>query len=203
MEEQDKSTEKIILDAAKKVFLVKGFDGARMQEIADEAKINKALVHYYFRSKDKLFDAIFQDAFRQFFPRVAEILMTEKPLFEKIEFFIDTYITMLIDNPHLPSFVMHEINRNPDRFINIIKSSGVNPEYLGIAIQKEVDAGIINQINPIHLIINILGMCLFPFMGRPIIQGFIFKGNSEVYQKFLSERKKEVTSFVINSIRKK
>jgi TetR/AcrR family transcriptional regulator len=203
MELQDKSTEKIILDAAKKVFLVKGFDGARMQEIADEAKINKALVHYYFRSKDKLFDAIFQEAFQQFFPRVAEIMMTEKPLFEKIEFFIDTYITMLLENPHLPSFVMHEINRNPDRFINIIKSSGVNPEYLGVAIQKEVDAGVIMPVSPIHLIINILGMCLFPIMAKPIIQGFIFKGSPEAYQKFLSERKKEVTSFVINSIRKK
>jgi len=203
MEEQDKSTEKIILDAAKKVFLVKGFDGARMQEIADEAKINKALVHYYFRSKDKLFDAIFQDAFQQFFPRVAEIMMTEKPLFEKIEFFINTYITMLLENPHLPSFVMHEINRNPDRFINIIKSSGVNPEYLGMAIRKEVDAGVIIPVSPVHLIINMIGMCLFPFMGKPIIQGFIFKGSSEAYQKFLSERKKEITSFVINSIRKK
>lgn len=203
MEEQDRSTEKIILDAAKKVFLVKGFDGARMQEIADEAKINKALVHYYFRSKDKLFDAIFQEAFQQFFPRVAEILMTEKPLFEKIEFFIDSYITMLLNNPHLPSFVMHEINRNPDRFINIIKSSGVNPEYLGMAIQREVDAGVIIPVSPVHLIINMIGMCLFPFMAKPIIQGFIFKDSSEAYQKFLSERKKEITSFVINSIRKK
>jgi AcrR family transcriptional regulator len=203
MEVEDKSTEKIILDAAKKIFLVKGFDGARMQEIADEAKINKALLHYYFRSKDKLFDAIFQEAFQQFLPRVAEIMMTEKSLFEKIEFFIDTYITMLLDNPHLPSFVMHEINRNPDRFINIIKSSGVNPEYLGMAIQKEVDAGVIIPVSPVHLIVNMIGMCLFPFMGKPIIQGFIFKGSSVAYQKFLSERKKEITSFVINSIRKK
>lgn len=203
MEEQDRSTEKMILDAAKKVFLVKGFDGARMQEIADEAKINKALVHYYFRSKDKLFDAIFQEAFQQFFPRVAEILMTEKPLFEKIEFFIDSYITMLLNNPHLPSFVMHEINRNPDRFINIIKSSGVNPEYLGMAIQKEVEAGVIIPVSPVHLIINMIGMCLFPFMAKPIIQGFIFNGSLEDYQKFLSERKKEITSFVINSIKKK
>ena len=200
---QDKTTEKKILDAAKIVFLKKGFDGARMQEIADEAKINKALVHYYFRSKDKLFDAIFREAFQQFLPQIAEIMMTQKPLFEILEIFVDSYITMLSNNPHLPSFVMHEINRNPERIVNIIKSSGIKPEYLEKAIQKEIKAGIINPIKPIHLIINIIAMCLFPFMARPIIQGFMFNGSSEAYKKFLSERKKEVTSFIINSIRKK
>ena len=200
---QDKTTEKKILDAAKVVFLKKGFDGARMQEIADEAKINKALVHYYFRSKDKLFDAIFREAFQQFLPQIAEIIMTQKPLFEILEIFVDSYITMLSNNPHLPSFVMHEINRNPERIVNIIKSSGIKPEYLEKAIQKEIKAGIINPIKPIHLIINIIAMCLFPFMARPIIQGFMFNGSSEAYKKFLSERKKEVTSFIINSIRKK
>ena len=200
---EDRTTEKTILEAAKKIFLVKGFDGARMQEIADEAGMNKALLHYYFRSKDKLFDAIFQEAFQQFLPKVAEIMMTEKPLFEKIEFFIDSYITMLSNNPHLPVFVMHEINRNPERLINIMKSSGVKPEILGLMIQKEIDAGTIRPINPVHLIINILGMCLFPYMGRPIIQGFIFNNNSEAYQKFLSERKEEIKRFVLNSIRKK
>ena len=202
-EKEQLNTEQKIMEAAKKVFIDKGFDGARMQQIADEAKINKALVHYYFRSKDKLFDAIFKEAFQQFFPKVVEIMMTEKPLFEKIEFFIGTYITMLSNNPHLPSFVMHEINRNPDRLVDIIKSSGVKPEYFGKAIQKEVDAGVIISINPTHLIINMIGLCLFPFMAKPIIQGFLFNGNPKAYQQFLSERKKEVTSFVINSIRKK
>jgi AcrR family transcriptional regulator len=203
MTELDNTTEKKILDAAKVVFLEKGFDGARMQEIADEAKINKALLHYYFRCKDNLFNAIFQEAFQQFLPKVAEVMMTEKPLFEKIEFFIDNYITMLLNNPHLPGFIMHELNRNPGRIVNIIKSSGVKPEYLGIAIQKEVDAGLIIPIDPVHLIINMLGLCLFPIIGKPIITGFFFNGSTRAYQKFLSERKKEVTSFVINSIKKK
>ena len=69
---QEADTEQLILEAAKKVFFNKGFDGARMQEIADVAGINKALLHYYFRSKDKLFEAIFFDAFQQFIPRVVE-----------------------------------------------------------------------------------------------------------------------------------
>jgi TetR/AcrR family transcriptional regulator len=203
MMEQDINSEKLILNAAKEVFLEKGFDGARMQEIADKAGINKALLHYYFRSKDKLFDAIFSEAFEQFLPKVAEIIMTDKPFLEKLDFFIDTYIDMLFRNPHLPVFVMHEISRNPERLISLFKSSGLKPEYLGNLIQKEVDAGIIEAVSPVHLIVNILGMCIFPFMGRPIIQGIIFNNDAEGYEQFLLERKEEIKKFVINSIRKK
>jgi len=201
--EQDINSEKLILNAAKEVFLEKGFDGARMQEIADKAGINKALLHYYFRSKDKLFDAIFSEAFEQFFPKVAEIMTTDKPFFEKLGFFIDTYIDMLSKNPHLPVFVMHEINRSPEVLINIIRGSGVNPEHLAKVIQKEVKVGRIIPVNPTHLIVNILGMCLFPFMGRPIIQGFLFNNDAKLYQKFLSERKEEIKNFVFNSIKKR
>lgn len=202
-EQQDKSTEKKILEAAKIVFLEKGFDGARMQEIADKAGMNKALLHYYFRSKEKMFDAIFQEAFQQFIPRVAEIMMTDKPLFEKLESFIDTYLTMLFNNPHLPGFVLHEINRNPEKIVNIFKNSGIKPEYLGMAISKEVEAGNIKPVLPVHLIVNILGMCLFPFIAKPIIKGFLFHNDDELFADFLSERKKEITLFVLNSIRKK
>jgi TetR/AcrR family transcriptional regulator len=200
---QDKSTEIQVLEAAKKVFLQKGFDGARMQEIADEAGINKALLHYYFRSKDKLFDAIFNDAFRQFFPKVAEMMKADRPLFEKIEFFIDAYIDMLIKNPYLPGFVLHEINRNPQRLINIIKESGMDPKFLIKSVKKEMEHGNIHKISAKHLIVNILGMCLFPFIGKPILQGFLYNGSHDDYQKFLGERKKEIKEFVLNSVRKK
>lgn len=201
MQNQDKTTENLILDAAKAVFLEKGFDGARMQEIADKAGMNKALLHYYFRSKEKLFDAIFQEAFQQFIPKVAEIMMTDKPLFEKIECFIDTYLTMLFNNPHLPGFVLHEINRNPEKLVNIFKNSGIKPEYLGVAIINEAQAGNIKPVQPMHLIVNILGMCLFPFIAKPIIKGFLFRNNDDMYSEFLAERKREITDFVINSIR--
>lgn len=197
----DKNTEKTILEAAKKVFMQKGFDGARMQEIADEAGMNKALLHYYFRSKEKLFDAIFQEAFQQFIPRVAEIMMTSKTLFEKLEFFIDTYLEMLSKNPHLPGFVLHEINRKPEKLVKMFKNSGINPEMLRMSIAKEAEAGIINLVNPIHLMINIVGMCLFPYIGKPIIQGFLLGNNAEAYQKFLDERNVEIKKFVMNSIR--
>src|SRR5271156_3051845 len=109
-EHADLPAEQRILAAAKKVFLLKGMDGARMQDIADEAGINKALLHYYFRSKEKLFEVIFREAMDQLFPRIIGILNADKPLFDKIESFCGEYVGMLLNNPYLPMFVMNEVN---------------------------------------------------------------------------------------------
>jgi TetR/AcrR family transcriptional regulator len=198
----DKNTETQILEAAKKVFVKKGFDGARMQEIADEAGINKALLHYYFRSKDKLFTTIFIEVFQHFVPKLAETMGSSKPFFDKIKLFIESYIDMLSANPHLPIFILNEMHRNPQRIIELFGKSGVKPEFLFGIIEAEIKKGTIIRIRPQHFIINILAMCVFPFAGRPIIQGFIFKNNKKEYEAFLLERKKEVCAFVINSIKK-
>ena len=98
----DQSTEQIILEAAKKVFVRKGMAGARMQDIADEAGINKALLHYYFRNKEKLFEMIFMEAAEKFFPRINAIFDSDQPLFEKIESFCEEYISVVMENPYLP-----------------------------------------------------------------------------------------------------
>lgn len=197
------NTEQLILDAAKKVFMEKGFDGARMQQIADEAGINKALLHYYYRSKEKLFDAIFMEAFMQFLPRIGNVMMSDMPFFDKIREFVSHYITVLQANPHLPSFVLHELKRSPDKIVNILRQSGINPAQNEFFLKKEIEKGNIIDIALPHLIVNMIGMCLFPFIGRPIIEGFIFEGNSKAYERFLESRKTEVAEFIINSIRKK
>jgi TetR/AcrR family transcriptional regulator len=202
MSEEEKNTEKTILDAAKKVFLARGFDGARMQQIADEAKINKSLVHYYFRSKDKLFNAIFAEAFGQFIPKVAETMASDKDIFEKIRVFTETYIEMFIKNPHIPTFVLHEINRNPERIVGFFKESNIDPSQFAASIINEIQKGTIKAVNPLHLIINMISMCVFPFAAKPILKGFIFNNDEEMYMSFIEERKKEVSEFIINSIKK-
>ena len=106
-------TEKSILKAAKLVFYKKGLAAARMQEIADEANINKAMLHYYFRSKQKLFEAVFIQAFRELAPLLNTIFNSDKPIFEKIRDFVDSYITFVTDNPYLPTFIIQEVNINP------------------------------------------------------------------------------------------
>jgi len=203
MTEQEKKTEDIILEAAKKIFIEYGFDGARMQQIADEAGINKALLHYYFRSKEHLFDYIFDETFKSFFPNILVIMMSELPFEQKIRSFVSHYIDTLIQNPHLPVFVLHELQRKPERILNIMKSSGIQPKITAHMLQREIDEGKIMPIPMPHLIVNMIGMCIFPFIGRPILEGFIFNGNAKAFDHFLIERKVAVADFIINSIRKK
>lgn len=208
MSRLEKNTEDIIFDAAKKVFTEKGFDGTRMQEISEKAGINKALLHYYYRSKEKLFNAIFNNVFSKFVPNLINILESDKPLFEKIEFFVEHYIDFIIKNPHVPSFVLHEINRHPQRLVEIIgNKTGLikNNAFSKFAdiIKKEVENGNIEPIDPEQLIVNIIGLCIFPFVARPILSGIIFNNDKKRYAEFLELRKKEVAKFIINSIRKK
>ena len=116
VKKKDQTTEEKILAAAKQVFVKKGMTGARMQDIADTAGINKALLHYYFRSKEKLFEVIFKEAATRLFPKINEILNSDLPLFDKIHQFTHDYVEMVIETPYLPLFVLNEINKQPHEF---------------------------------------------------------------------------------------
>jgi TetR/AcrR family transcriptional regulator len=206
MTEQEKSTEEQIFDAAQTVFVKKGFEGARMEEIAKEAGINKALLHYYYRTKEKLFKAIFTRVFNHFVPRIITFIESDAPLFSKIEFFIGTYIDLIMQNPYIPNFIISELNRNPDNIAEMLgNATGLVKDKafkkFAELIHIEIKNGTIRPISPEHLIVNIIGLCIFPVISRPIIQGIIFENNKDDYKIFLESRKKEVTSFIINSIK--
>lgn len=198
------NTEEKILDAARQVFLLKGYDGARMQEIANSANINKGLLHYYFKSKDALFGKIFGLAFSTMIKRFAEILNSEVPLFEKIESFCAMYIGVVMKNPYLPRFVINEISKHPTTFVEKLRSKFPFPDFTAFndQIKAEVAAGNIRPIDPQHLIVNILSMSVFPILAQPMLQMILTK-SEEDYTRFVEERKKEVASFIIHSIRLK
>lgn len=200
--EHPQTTQEIIFEAAKRVFIERGFDGARMQQIADEAGINKALLHYYYRSKDKLFDAIFAKAFMKFLPNISQIMMSDECFEKKIRLVISHYTDMLMENPHLPLFIMHEIQRKPDMIVKILRSSGINPAVVAVQLQKEAKEGKIRDIALPHLMTNIIGMCILPFIGRPILEGLLFNGNKKAYDHFLQQRKNLVADFIINAVSK-
>lgn len=203
MTERNQCTEERIFEAAKNVFVKKGLNNSRMQEIAQEAGMNKALLHYYYRSKEKLFEAVFNSIMKRVIPPIVEMLNKEIPLFEKIEFIVDRYINSLISNPQIPVFFIQEIQRNPERIVEIIKKYGMKPEVFFQQIEDEIKTGNIIDIQPQQLIVNLLSMCVFPFVARSVVQGMIFKNDKKKYDQFLIERKKEVSKFIINSIRKK
>lgn len=206
VEELDKKhtgTEKIILDAARKVFIRKGFDGARMQEIADEANINKALLHYYFRSKDKLFMAIFVEVIQSFISSSVKLIQDPgHSVFDKIRLFVEKYISLIQENPYLPGFILNELNRRPDRLVGIFKSSGLKLDNFYSQIKEEIREGKINPVEPEHLLINMISMCIFPFIGKPIINTIILPATEKDFNLFIEERKRTVPEFIINSIKK-
>jgi len=199
-------TEIKILEAAEKVFTSKGMSDARMQEIADEAKINKSLLHYYYRSKEKLFMAVFKSAFKKFAPPTVMILLDDIPLFEKIEKFSSSYIDIILKYPSIPLFVIYELNKHPKNVLNIfVDTIGLmdkDPvEVFKKSVYKEIEKGTIINIDPRHLFVNMLSMCIFPIAGRTLIERIGFYGDKEEYDKFLLERKNEVSRFIINSIK--
>ena len=199
----EKSTEEKILAAAKTVFVSKGMAGARMQDIADEAGINKALLHYYFRSKEKLFEVIFLEAAQKLFPKINSIFESERPLFEKIENFCEEYITIMSENPYLPLFVLNEINQNQESFLDEIwkKQELPRPQKFLEQIEKEVKKGTIKNISPLHLLINLISMSIFPFVGKAMIQ--FATGLDELqFRNVMIQRKKEIPKFIIDSIKK-
>ncbi len=200
-EKADKDTEYRIFEAARKVFHAKGLDGARMQEIADEAGINKAMLHYYFRSKDKLFGSIFEEDFKEFFKRLAELISADLPLLEKIEFFVENYLELILQNSYIPAFILSEIHHNPERIKNIFLEKGIKAEQIFMDdIKTAISLGIIRPIDPKQLIVNIIGLCIFPIVAKPILCTML-SFDEEGYRNFIEERKKEVARFVINSIK--
>ena len=120
MDNPNFTTEERILEAAKKVFHCKGYDGARMQEIADEAGVNKSLVHYYYRNKDNLFQAVFEDAFSRLIAKLNEIFFSELSFTAKIETFIGYYVIFLSQNSYLPLFILNGLYKEPEQIRNML-----------------------------------------------------------------------------------
>src|SRR5690554_1392940 len=193
MEENKRdTTEEKILAAAQSVFIRKGMDGTRMKEIADEAGINKALLHYYFRSKQKLFEAIFEKAFTQILPDIINMVESDKNFIEKLNIFIDNYFDLLMKNPFLPGFILTEINRDSDLIVSVFRKHGVNPSVFLEVAKKEMGKGNIRKMDPRELLINILALCIFPFAARPLLEIIFFNNDEKAYKEFLILRKENV-----------
>ena len=200
METKKDTTEEKILEAAKNVFVTKGMEGARMQEIADKAGINKALLHYYFRTKERLFDAILSEIIKYAFPKLSGILMSEKSVVTKIEEVVDAYVDLLIRHPFIPAFILKELNRDASGLFKMVVKHGFDFQVVFDQIQQAIDRGEIKPIRPQHLVTNIVSLCVFPFAARPIVKYVIFKENQQELEAFYAERAEVIKKFVIDAI---
>ena len=199
---KNENTESQILEAAKSIFQIKGMDGARMQEIANEAGINKAMLHYYYRSKQLLFEAVFKNAFSLLAPQLNAVLNDDSSIEEKVRNFSSNYISFIEKHPYLPNFIIQELNRNPDFMLKMKENNGFpNLEKFKNQVAVEVENGTIKNVSAEQLFINILALNVFPFIAKPLIQGLIAV-EEDGFQQLIEDRKTEVADFIINSIKK-
>lgn len=189
-----------LLEAATSEFHEKGFHGARMQEIARRAGLNQSLLHYYYRTKGRLFEAVFQAATGQVMVPVLEILGGDYPLREKVERFTHTYIDLILAHPHVPGFVMEELRRNPGRLRHFVgeRSAGLYTR-LERQIVAAVDAGDIRPIEPEQFLVHLLALCVFPFVARPMVQTLTGMDDAR-YREFLLHRKQTVVRFFFDAL---
>jgi AcrR family transcriptional regulator len=196
----DLSTEEKIMQAAKKLFTQNGFAATRTRDIAKEAGINLALLNYYFRSKEKLFDIVMAQNFRQFIRGISIQLLDEAtPVQEKIQRIVTAYIDFLNKNPDLPIFIINEIRGNPSKVAQQINEE-VAPmrAHLFRQLQEAGHQGKIPPIDLFHFMANLIGLTVFPFIGRPILQ----RVTGVTDQQFLAymEERKELVPIWINAI---
>jgi TetR/AcrR family transcriptional regulator len=203
MIENDKLTEEKIFEAATEVFVEKGMDGARMQDIANQAGINKALLHYYYRTKEKLFTTVFEMIARKLFVKFAPVFDENLSLEDKIRFFFREHITFLQENPRLPGFILNEVNRHPDRIKKLL--AGVDFENLWLRLyeqhREELKKYNITQAQLPQLMISMAAISVFPFAAKGILEGILGKVDL-TFNDFIEERKEFAAEFVIKAITK-
>lgn len=191
-------TEEIIYLAARKEYMKKGIDGVRMQQIADEAGINKALLHYYYKTKEDLFKAVFDREMSKLFELLGEIIQSEQHLFEKLECTVDVYYNFLEKNPYAVNFVIHAMNRNPKSLTRMLKSRGVNIQILIANYQTAKEKGEVPNVDFAQFFTSWIGLLVFPFMANPIITELIFEGKKTAFKNYIRERRVFLKQFLIS-----
>jgi TetR/AcrR family transcriptional regulator len=204
----DLDTRDRILDAAKGVFLERGTSGARMQEIADTAGVNKALIHYYFRNKDTLADAVFHRELRALVQPVFHTLASELPLEEKVEATVGLYLDHLSAFPQMPGYVLADMHFHPGRleeFFEAMTDVAPGPmgqrvfTALGRQIDEAVAQGRMRPLTPRQFMVNLVSLCVFPFAARPLLT--LVMGGDDEFQTMIDERRTTLTEFFLGALR--
>lgn len=196
----ESSIEEQILEAAERVFYQKGKQGASMQAIADEAGITRTSLNYYYRTKDKLFDAVFRRTMEQFVPEVAALMKSGQSMEEKLSGMVEMIVDTILARPQIPVFVLQELTSNPGRVPEVISSLGLHTGDALQSLEEEVKKMKLS-IDPRHLVVNVLGLAIYPFAARPIIISVMYKGDEDAYIRAMQERKALLPMMIRNMIK--
>lgn len=190
------STEEKIKLAARTVFMRKGYAATRTRDIAEECGLNLALINYYFRSKENLFNIVMLELCQLFAVDIKEMLNNpETSLREKIEKLVDHYTDMMLNNPSIPFFILNEAHTNPDLFLSRIGMNDTIEELYIVKQMKEIIEKNGLSINPIHIILNTISMTVFPFAAAPMVKAKS-QITSDAYKQLMEDRKTMIPKWI-------
>ena len=201
-EGKDNNTEARIKEAARIVFLNKGFAATRTRDIAEEADINLALLNYYFRSKQKLFNLIMLDALKIFLSSIYDVINDTQLTFEeKLVSISSSYIDTLLVNPEIPLFILSELRNDP---AHLIENVGIRDLVLQSDLIKQllekVQSGEFKPVNPLNFIMNIIGMTVFPFLASPILK-ILGNMDQNEFNTLIESRKEQIPKWVLATLK--
>src|SRR6478609_5412804 len=195
---EELQTEKLIKDKAKILFFQKGFLDATTQEIADEAGVNRALIHYYFRSREQMLDMLLDEVIREKKAKMVSILGATLPFKEKIAQYISYLVDRGINYPYLENFIISEIARSPEkREIICARDSVKSSDLIKKELHEEIERGGIAPITPEHFMVNLSSLCNYPLLAKSIFQT-VHGMTDASYKKFLLDRKQVIFRTIFN-----
>lgn len=201
-------TETRILDAARRVFTAKGTAGARMQDIAREAGVNQALLHYYFRNKAALSERVFIEAASRLLRVMPEVFRPGASLEEMVTTFVEGYLDAVRQTPFLPGYVLAEMHQDPARVKTLLtRISGHDPQavlpaaiaQIQTLLDERAEASGRPRVHAEQVLFNVLALSAFPFVARPILSG-LYGQDAAAFERFLDTRRRELPAFILNAI---
>ena len=181
-------TEEKIVASAEKLFYQKGKAGTSMQDIADDA--GRTVLNYYFRTKDQLFEAVFRKALGNFVPDLAAMLNTDISFENYVPALVEKVIDTMLENPHIPIFVLQELSSNPERMPQIMKEMGIDPAKGFEKMRRKGDVSSLAGMDTRQVILNLISLCIFPFAAKPVVLDILYNGDNEAYIEAMKERKR-------------
>lgn len=206
MNSLEQGIENKIIEAARQIFYEKGYNGTSMRSIAKKAGVNYALLHYYFKTKDKIFEIVFNEAFATLFRQLSVALTSDADVFDKIRLMVTEYVRTAQRYPQLPGFVMNELAVNFHLMMPVLKKHKAQNHVMRLfdgfymEIEQAYQRGLIKKVNPKDLCTDILSMSLFPFIAKKCLAELIYEGEDS-FNQMIEQRIEHAASMIINSIR--
>lgn len=201
MSSKNNTIEEQIMNAACIVFIQKGYENTKMQNIADQAGIKRTALNYYFRSKEALYNQTSKRIIQRSFPHLLKILNTDNTFEKKISEFVETYIKLALKNPFIQLFIINEINRIGTSFMEKIVDD-YKPEINNFLkqIEHEIEKGNLINVNPIQIHLHLISLCVFPIVSKPLTM-LVFNMDEKEFQSIIEERKKEVVRLFFKGVK--